>query len=328
MEEFFTGALGIEQDDKVYKQEEIGMATAVDWSKEFSLGDFPVFDQKQSYTCGAQMLAKILGIECFKRYGKFVYFSVRDIYTKRKNYPAGGMYGGDCFNIGAKGVSLDQLMPTPEPTEDNFNKSNDRTKIDERIADKFSDVDFPFIEMRNNIDDIARQIQSGHPVGLLVRWEYEEWDRPYPQVLSTKGTYGHFVCATGTKTNNGIKYIIIEDSWGKNKGDNGKRYLSEEFITAHCSYALSYTSFEFEGKETTTHYEFTRDLTIGDEGEDVLALQQILQSKGFFPANVNPTGKFYGITRQAVKDWQVASLISPASGFFGKISRKIISYNN
>jgi hypothetical protein len=323
MEELFTGALGVEQDERTYKQEEIGMANLPDWSKPFSLGDFPIFDQEQSYTCGAQTIAKILGIECLLRYKKFVLFSVRDIYTKRKNYPNGGMWAVDMFTIGATGVSLDQLMPTEKKSEENYNNSKDRTKIDERIAEKFSDVEFPFIEKYNpSIDDIASMLQSGHPVALLVRWEYDEWDKPYPSVnQDSKETYGHFICATGYENKSGIKYIVIEDSWGKNKGENGKRYLSEGFIKAHCKSALSYREFVFEETSEKTNYEFTKDLTIGSEGEDVLALQKILQEKGFFPANIIPTGKFYGITRQAVKDYQSANGITPAEGYFGPITR-------
>lgn len=325
MEELFTGALGIEQDEKLYKQEEIVMAGQVDWSKPFSLGEFPIFNQEQSLTCGAQTMAKILGVECFKRFGKFVYFSVRDIYTKRTN-KSGGMWAIQAFTIGSKGVSLNELMPTPVPTEENFNKAEDRTEVDIRIAEKFSDMDFPFIELGNSIDAIAGQIQSGHPVALLMRFEYSEWDMAYPKLdPASKESLGHFVAATGFKQDNGVKYIIVEDSWGKYRGDGGKRYLSEVFLKAHCKSALSYTSFELEKKESVPKYQFTRDLTIGSEGEDVKQLQLILQAMGFFPANTSPTGKFYGITRQAVKDCQRANGITPAEGYFGPITRDKIN---
>lgn len=73
---------------------------------------------------------------------------------------------------------------------------------------------------------------------------------------------------------------------------------------------------------TTTSTTFTRDLTIGSTGADVIALQDILIAKGHLvmPAGV-AKGYFGTLTQSAVAKWQAAEGISPAAGYFGAISR-------
>jgi hypothetical protein len=76
----------------------------------------------------------------------------------------------------------------------------------------------------------------------------------------------------------------------------------------------------------TSNTPFTQDLTIGSTGSQVIALQQMLVSRGFL---VMPAGVAYGyfgeLTRSAVARWQAANGISPAVGYFGPISRSKIN---
>lgn len=63
-----------------------------------------------------------------------------------------------------------------------------------------------------------------------------------------------------------------------------------------------------------------RDLTLGSEGDDVVALQTALIAKGFtIPAGA--TGYFGAQTQTALRQYQVANGISPASGYFGPLTR-------
>ena len=64
---------------------------------------------------------------------------------------------------------------------------------------------------------------------------------------------------------------------------------------------------------------FSRSLTIGSRGDDVTALQNFLASKGHF--KVATTGYFGPITAAAVAQWQASNGVTPASGFFGPLSR-------
>ncbi len=67
-------------------------------------------------------------------------------------------------------------------------------------------------------------------------------------------------------------------------------------------------------------YAFTRDLTLGSSGADVIALQNFLISKGFtIPAGA--TGYFGAQTQAALARYQAANAISPAAGYFGALTR-------
>ncbi len=77
-----------------------------------------------------------------------------------------------------------------------------------------------------------------------------------------------------------------------------------------------------------TSCNFTRTLSIDDEGEDVRCLQKYLNNLGFKISNEGPgsTGKetstFKNLTKTALAKWQTANGISPATGNFGPASRQ------
>lgn len=75
----------------------------------------------------------------------------------------------------------------------------------------------------------------------------------------------------------------------------------------------------------TPGYQFTRDLTIGSRGEDVVRLQNRLKAMGFFPTSVSSTGYFGTITRDAVAKFQRYYGIRPDAGYFGQITRNKIN---
>ena len=70
-----------------------------------------------------------------------------------------------------------------------------------------------------------------------------------------------------------------------------------------------------------------RDLTVGDQGEDVQTLQQLLNANGFALAASGPgapgaeTDYFGTLTKQALARYQAAHGISPTQGYFGPITR-------
>jgi len=76
-----------------------------------------------------------------------------------------------------------------------------------------------------------------------------------------------------------------------------------------------------------SYYAYTRNLTVGDSGEDVKQLQTILNSQGFTVATTgagspgNETSMFGGLTRAALARFQVAKGIVPAVGYFGPVTR-------
>ena len=82
---------------------------------------------------------------------------------------------------------------------------------------------------------------------------------------------------------------------------------------------------------TGTTTAFYRNLTIGDSGPDVEALQQYLNRSGFPVAAKGPgsagneTQYFGPLTQTALASWQAAHGISPAAGYFGPETRAKIA---
>lgn len=72
---------------------------------------------------------------------------------------------------------------------------------------------------------------------------------------------------------------------------------------------------------------FTRDLTVGSTGADVMDLQKILNGNGYPVASTgagspgNESTYFGSLTQSALAKWQAANGISPAAGYFGPITR-------
>ncbi len=76
---------------------------------------------------------------------------------------------------------------------------------------------------------------------------------------------------------------------------------------------------------------FNRDLTLGSTGEDVRNLQKFLNSNGFTVATTgagspgNESDYFGPATQNALARYQAANGISPASGYFGPLTRSKIT---
>lgn len=72
---------------------------------------------------------------------------------------------------------------------------------------------------------------------------------------------------------------------------------------------------------------FTRDLTVGSTGSDVMDLQKWLNGQGYTVAATgagspgNESTYFGSLTKAALAKWQAANSVSPAAGYFGPISR-------
>lgn len=87
-------------------------------------------------------------------------------------------------------------------------------------------------------------------------------------------------------------------------------------------------SFSLAGAQTVVQtYVFTRDLTVGSTGPDVITLQKFLNTRGYVVATAGAgspgmeTSYFGPLTRSAVSRYQAANGIMPTAGYFGPITR-------
>lgn len=75
-------------------------------------------------------------------------------------------------------------------------------------------------------------------------------------------------------------------------------------------------------------YVFSKDLTLGSSGPDVVALQKYLVREGFLVMPNNAAYGFFGrITQRAVAVYQLKFGISPGAGFFGPKTREHLNNN-
>lgn len=73
---------------------------------------------------------------------------------------------------------------------------------------------------------------------------------------------------------------------------------------------------------------YARNLTVGSRGDDVVALQTMLEAKGFLVMPVGVAKGYFGsLTKAALAKFQAANGIAPAVGYFGPITRAFVGSN-
>lgn len=320
-----TGAIPDIKDNRDFRFEEIGKVAVVDWQEKKDWKTYESFDQDGSSSCVANAVAKMLGIENLKEEGKFIHFSPRDIYTRRTNKPAEGMYFREAMEIGSKyGATLEQLMPSQGLSETIMNSAEDRTPYDEIIAKTGRGGNY--VALPYDINAIATILSRGKGVLLGFMWNYNEWDKVIPTLTDTIPQYCHAICATDFGLLNGKKVIAIDESWGLK--NIKQRFLTEDWFTRRC--VASWYFEDLSNKKAigiTEKYRFLFDLEVGMSSGDVMKLQQLLKEMGFFPANQDCTGYYGGITAKAVLDFQlnygiVANKDEAGAGRFGPKTRE------
>lgn len=313
---------------KDYKFEEMVASTdRVNW-KNKEIKDwrkFPIFDQNGSGSCVAQTGAKMLGINYFLKNNEYVHFSATDIYQRRFNKPSEGMHAVDALKILTQGVTLEALAPSQAMTDAQM----DRYAIADykkRVGDIFKAENYVSLPIRD-IETVASTIQkTGKGVMVWFYFTRAEWN-DFPEIrdrsLSLYGTstLRHSVTAVDFCIYKGKKGIIIEDSWGDTFGLKGQRFISEEFFNARNFFSGYVLDFKFEVEETQKpRYNFTKNLSFSpffSVSQDVRALQDCLKYLGHFPVNIDSTGYFGSITRDAVKKFQSENKITPVEGYVG-----------
>jgi len=318
-----TGALSdprpYEEKIKDYQAEEVAAFAPVAWREkpQSEWRKFPIFDQDGSSSCVAQAVAKSLGVNNFLEEKEFAFLSARDIYTRRKNKPSGGMWGQDACEIARNfGATLEALMSGQQLSESEMNRDSDRTGSKEVIGKVFRAANW--FSLPFDIEKIASIIAEGKAVLLFFRWDYSEWDREVPALNpASLKPYHHAVTGVDFTLYGGKKAIIIDDSWGRNRGIGGQRVVTEEWFDPSneritwASYFDELSNLALLNAQIAEKpkYKLTRTMMVGSKGPDVAQMQRCLgylkDAEGYlFPLSQEPTGYYGGITRKAVMRFQ------------------------
>ena len=277
------------------------------------------------HNCVAQSVATLLGALIEKENGKYLEVSAKPIYINRSNKLSGGMSFREAMQIGAKdGSSFEFSVPSQNLTEEQMNDGYDITEIDKEIA--YAINAYSYLAVPFNFDSIASVLREGLPLIVGFRWDYDEWDKEFPKIRENSGrTYHHCITIINYTLIKGKKYLVIQDSWGKNKGRNGLRFVGEEWLQrmTACWYFDRLDDIfdrdmtvEEEIKQienTKIDVKFMEDLELGMRNDEVKRLQGLLKQLGYFP-DIECTGYYGGITYKAVKDIQIESGVLKEGG--------------
>lgn len=280
-----------------------------EWNK------YPIFNQKSSGSCVAMTAAKMLGIINQKEEKRFVILSARDIYTRRTNIGMGMNFWEACQIAKNTGATLDYLMPGQNQDEATINNRKDFTNSLEVIGKVYRINNYfalPF-----SFDRIVSTIANGSPVMLGHRWDLNEWDLPVPRMLSGSQRREHH-STTGVDYTlwQGKRAIVVDDSWGRNRGINGQRVMTEDWFNPSNGRITAAWHFEnlsnldlLNNTIEKPKFIFTRNMAVNDRNTDVAMLQRCLgylqDAVGWlFPLTQSPTGFYGGITASGVRRYQ------------------------
>jgi hypothetical protein len=313
MNQEFTGVVGDPRTDprvlNAWKSDEVLAEASVPIWKDkesMTIKKYPIWNQAGTSACVAFSKAKQLSIKIFNMTGVWIDFSPASIYQLRSNKPQGGMHIPNANEIvNTRGATLEALMKSQGLTEAQI-EAVQRSKIADLFAKAIAEAVVSYVYIPVNMDSIAKAIESGKAVSLLVFATGSEYSRPVPVIENAGLTYEqasvrHEIVATNFFTVNGEKRIMIEDS--AHFGGYAVREFTESFLTKRCILADALDVFTFNPGETTV----AKPRYDGS----IVSLQKCLRFEGLFPDNVEFTENFGPLTQKAVMKFQVKYGLHP-----------------
>lgn len=284
---------------------------------------FPKRDQNGSSSCMAHSGAKALGVENVVEENTFVELSALPTYRSRSNFPGEGMYQQDLFSLLSKPTAcLESQKPSMGLTETVMNQPVTLSKEERAKAEYYRSGGYFFFTNLQDIDAIARVIDQGKAVHLLMFFLPQEYWQNVPKVVEPELVNSgfdtriqrHGITIVDRTLWNGEKAFIIEDSAGGEStiDQTGQRVVTESFFKARC-YGAGYLIFRQNsvGAIEKPVHRFTRSLYYGLRGDgEVTWLQKVLQYEGHLALTIDgqplPYGNMLQMTCTALKKWQLA----------------------
>lgn len=333
---FNPGAIVDAPDERDFNFGEFAMGLApFDWNKGYDVeaeigalvGDpnfkLTVKDQGGSGSCGGQAWSyHAEAIEAFytktyePRSAKFIY--------AQTFVPGGGSDGRTNSNIFInQGVAREAVLSSYDagnaPTEAFMERVGDITA--EARTDAKNDKAAAYMNTTIDIDAIAQAVQANKGVIIgVVGSNNGTWlsAQPQPPKDASEAHWYHWLYIGKAKLINGVKFVGVCNSWGKDTGEEGWQWLSEAYINTMLPHdpdkrAIfgTWTHTYNPTPVTAFKHAFNANLVFGETGEEVRALQMALQADGEFPKGFDlspagyPTPYFGNTTAQAVLAFQL-----------------------
>ena len=186
----------------------------VEWIEKTSFKSYKIKNQDGSSSCVAQATAKLLGVHEVVEGREYKDLSPKYIYTRRLNYPSGGMWFQNALEIACKeGTCLESYLPSDMTDETFMNDKSQETETCRITAPDYKGK--TYITITNpTMDSIAQVLSQGYAVLLGFEFDYNEWvEKPFVDPNS-KNKCRHGVVAIDFGVYNGERVIAIDDSWG------------------------------------------------------------------------------------------------------------------
>ncbi len=305
-EKLAHGGIKDKPDSRDYQYSEIAMgAMPFDWNEGFDIenkiGIIPVKNQYQSSSCGGQAWASYsYALDQTNREEK----SAKFIYA-HTHVGSGGSDGRTNCNLCVeKGVSSELLCKSylgDGTTTESFmiNKSDITV---EAFADATTNEEKSYLAVNTDIDTVAQAMRDNNGVVIGITGKNNgTWlsKFPLPPDKLDNNCWNHWVYCGKAKIINGKKYIGFLNSWGKEVGENGWQWISEDYFNKTGAIWSCWTMI-YNDKVS---YKFTKTLRYGSRGFDVKMLQTKL--------GVISDGIFGRKTQAAVILFQTTHLLVP-----------------
>lgn len=313
MHDNFTGLLldprptFLREADFIHEERVMGPVEGVFKNPQILNSGYPYKNQKRTSSCVPHGVGLALSIERKTDTGNYASLSEMFAYRLRSNYPQEGCFPQNIFEVYKKrGAPLYDSLPTPE-----FEEQANAVILTNQMsaeAEIYKGNEYWTLKYPNEIQTIAEVAQQGHAVAITIFATGDEWGREFPIISVPNLTYGqaeirHEVCVLpkSSFTLNGKKYITVQDSaWF---GGKKLRHLSEDFIKLRNRTAIYWDTVANLGSGAKPKYTFTKVLTVGSQGPEVVQMQKLLISEGLLPSDL-ATGLFAGRTLAGVRAFQ------------------------
>lgn len=329
---FNPGAIKDREDPRDYQWKEIGFAlNPFDWNKGWDIEvevataikqpgfTLPNKNQYTSYSCGGQAWGTYGGaIEAVftgsyeERSSKFIYSQTYVV--------GGGSAGRDNSNLVIKqGWGKESLTSSyqtgPTVTEDFMEKTSDITDTARQNAGLARALSYASVN--TDIDSIAQSAQANHGSIIGITGSNNgTWLSSVPSApISNSNLWYHWLYVGKAGMLGGKKALKVFNSWGVGVGDKGWQWITEDYFKGLGGTTVwnSWTHVYNNNPITSVYtHDFQLNLELGQNSNEVMALQHCLQITGDFPASINPTGYYGTATAAAVFSFQVKNGISPA----------------
>jgi len=179
-----------------------------------------------------------------------------------------------------------------------------------------------YAKVKLNFQDLKEAIYRYGAVVVGFRGSNQGWSTPYIRPpRSGERQWGHAVSLAVGYTKD---RIVLQNSWGKRKGDKGYYYFGKDYLPISAWVVLVDLPNDWKEllkKENKPKHQFNVNLSRGIKSDGVKALQDCLKWYGCFHPKIDSTGYFGPITWEAVKVFQQREGIKPVAGFVGRLTR-------